>query len=127
MDHTTFEATMAYYNYRELHQMGAFRRSPGEWVKAMVPSHRADTPLDVRCLPDSPVRCMILVLKGRIDSWLEADVGRADLAGAAHLQLISGVVQLRPEDAVLEAMLRGWRAQQTARGLREEPSRRGSG
>jgi site-specific recombinase XerD len=63
---------------------------------------------------------MILVLKGRIDSWLEADVGRADLAGAAHLQLISGVVQLRPEDAVLEAMLRGWRAQQTARGLRED-------
>ena len=63
---------------------------------------------------------MILALKGRIDSWLEADVGRADLAGAAHLQLISGVVQLRPEDAVLEAMLRGWRAQQTARGLRED-------
>src|SRR4029079_16644954 len=25
-----------------------------------------------------------------------------------------------PEDAVLEAMLRGWRAQQTARGLRED-------
>ena len=35
-------------------------------------------------------------------------------------ELISGVVQLRPEDAVLEAMLRGWRAQQTARGLRED-------
>jgi integrase/recombinase XerC len=47
-------------------------------------------------------------------------VGRADLAGAAHLELISGVVQLRPEDATLEAMLRGWRAQQTARGLRED-------
>ena len=82
----------------------------------MVPPHRADTPLDVRSLPDSPVRCMILALKGRIDSGVEADVGRADLAGAAHLELISGVVQLRPEDAVLEAMLRGWRAQQTARG-----------
>ena len=31
-----------------------------------------------------------------------------------------GVVQLRPEDAMVEAMLRGWRAQQTARGLRED-------
>ena len=30
------------------------------------------------------------------------------------------MVQLRPEDAALEAMLRGWRAQQTARGLRED-------
>jgi integrase/recombinase XerC len=29
-------------------------------------------------------------------------------------------VQLRPEDAALEAMLSGWRAQQTARGLRED-------
>ena len=45
---------------------------------------------------------------------------RADLAGAAHLELVSGVVQLRPEDAMVEAMLRGWRAQQTARGLRED-------
>lgn len=45
---------------------------------------------------------------------------RVDLAGAAHLELVSGVVQLRPEDAIVEAMLRGWRAQQTARGLRED-------
>ena len=45
-------------------------------------------------------------------------MGRVDLAGAAHLELVSGVVQLRPEDAMFEAMLRGWRAQQTARGLR---------
>ena len=45
---------------------------------------------------------------------------RVDLAGAAHLELVDGVVQLRPEDAMVEAMLRGWRAQQTARGLREE-------
>ncbi|GAB3284761.1 phage integrase N-terminal SAM-like domain-containing protein [Kineosporia babensis] len=43
-----------------------------------------------------------------------------DLAGAAHLELLSGVVRLRPQDAMSEAMLRGWRAQQTARGLREE-------
>ncbi len=47
-------------------------------------------------------------------------MARVDLAGAAHLELVSGVVQLRPEDAVLEAMLRGWRAQQVARGLRED-------
>src|SRR6266511_708953 len=39
---------------------------------------------------------------------------------APALELVSGVVQLRPEDAMFEAMLRGWRAQQTARGLRED-------
>ena len=49
----------------------------------------------------------------------EVVVGREGLAGAAHLQLVSGVVQLRPEDAMVEAMLKGWRAQQTARGLQE--------
>jgi hypothetical protein len=32
---------------------------------------------------------------------------------------MSGVVQLRPEDAMFEAMLGGWRAQQTTRGLQE--------
>lgn len=47
-------------------------------------------------------------------------MARADLAGAAHLELVSGVVQLRPEEAMFEAMLHGWRAQQTARGLRED-------
>lgn len=47
-------------------------------------------------------------------------MGRVDLAGAAHLEMVSGVAQLRPEDAMVEAMLRGWRAQQVARGLREE-------
>lgn len=44
---------------------------------------------------------------------------RGELAGAARLELVSGVAQLRPEDAMFAAMLRGWRAQQTARGLRE--------
>jgi site-specific recombinase XerD len=44
-------------------------------------------------------------------------VGRGGLAGSAQLELISGVVHLRPQDAMFEAMLRGWRAQQTARGL----------
>ena len=45
---------------------------------------------------------------------------RVDLAGAAHLELVSGVAQLRPEDAMVEAMLRGWRAQQAARRLQED-------
>jgi integrase/recombinase XerC len=47
-------------------------------------------------------------------------LGRVDLAGAAHLELVCGVAQLRPEDAMFEAMLRGWRAQQKARGLRDD-------
>jgi Phage integrase, N-terminal SAM-like domain len=46
-------------------------------------------------------------------------MGRVDLAGVAHLELVSGVVQLHPEDVMAEAMLSGWRAQQVARGLRE--------
>jgi integrase/recombinase XerC len=50
---------------------------------------------------------------------LEGGLGRGDLAGAAHLELVSGVVPLRPEDAMTEAMLRGWRAQQKARGLQD--------
>jgi integrase/recombinase XerC len=51
---------------------------------------------------------------------LEGGLGRSDLAGAAHLELVSGVAQLRPEDAMVDAMLRGWRAQQKARGMRDE-------
>ena len=43
---------------------------------------------------------------------------RVGLVGAASGQLADGVVQLRPEEAMVEAMLQGWRAQQTARGLR---------
>jgi integrase/recombinase XerC len=50
---------------------------------------------------------------------LEGGLGRGDLAGAAHLELVSGVVPLRPEDAMTEAMLHGWRAQQKARGLQD--------
>ena len=46
-------------------------------------------------------------------------MGRGDLAGAAHLELLSGVVPLRPEDAMIKAMLNGWRAQQKARGLQD--------
>jgi integrase/recombinase XerC len=63
---------------------------------------------------------MISASEERGDSGLEANVGRPDLAGAAHLELVSGVVQLRPEEAMVEAMLRGWRAQQAARGLQED-------
>src|SRR5690242_5133821 len=51
-----------------------------------------------------------------LEGWLR----RGDLAGAARLELVSGVVHLRPEDAMFEAMLRGWQAQQVARGLRED-------
>ncbi|MGO8728244.1 MAG: tyrosine-type recombinase/integrase [Streptosporangiaceae bacterium] len=47
-------------------------------------------------------------------------MARGELAGSAHLELVSGVAHLRPEDAMFEAMLRGWRAQQIARGLRSE-------
>jgi hypothetical protein len=32
---------------------------------------------------------------------------RVDVAGAAHLAMVSGVVQLRQEDAMVGAMLRG--------------------
>ncbi len=45
-------------------------------------------------------------------------MGRVVLAGAASAELVGGVRQLRPEEAMADAMLRGWRAQQTARGLR---------
>jgi len=44
-------------------------------------------------------------------------VGQGGLAGSARMELVSGVVHLRPQDAMFEAMLRGWRAQQAARGL----------
>jgi integrase/recombinase XerC len=47
-------------------------------------------------------------------------VGRVDLAGAAHLELARGVRHLHPEEATFAAMLRGWRAQQQARMLREK-------
>src|SRR5260370_30102218 len=61
---------------------------------------------------DPPVR------RSRFAGW-EGWMGRVDMAGAAHLELVSGVVQLHPEDVMVEAMLSGWRAQQMARGLRE--------
>ncbi len=63
---------------------------------------------------------MILALDGGCFCWSGGRVGRADLTGSARLELVSGVVQLRPEDAMFEAMVSGWRAQQAARGLRED-------
>ncbi len=46
-------------------------------------------------------------------------MGRAaDLAGAAHLVLVDGVVHLDPASAVFEAMLEGWTRQQRTRFLR---------
>ncbi len=47
-------------------------------------------------------------------------MGRGDLAGSAQLELVSGVAHLRPEDALFDAMLHGFQAQQLARGLRRE-------
>src|SRR5262249_27095419 len=55
-----------------------------------------------------------------IRARLEGGLGRVDLAGAAHLELVSGVVRLRPEDAMAAAMLRAWRPQQTAPRLKED-------
>ena len=40
--------------------------------------------------------------------------------GTALLELVSRVAQLRPEDAMFDAMLRAWRAQQELRGMRDE-------
>ncbi len=71
---------------------------------------------DLHGLHGDPVLCKIPPSDGR-GRW----GGRVGWDGviwrAPRLELVSGVVQLRPEDAMVEAMLRGWRAQQTARGL----------
>ncbi|MFF0524402.1 tyrosine-type recombinase/integrase [Actinomadura nitritigenes] len=44
----------------------------------------------------------------------------AGLPGAAHLELVDGVVHLDPKPAVFEAMLAGWGRQQRTRFLNEE-------
>jgi hypothetical protein len=41
------------------------------------------------------------------------------LPGSACLFLVDNVVHLEPEPAILEAMLEGWRRQQSARFLRQ--------
>ena len=43
----------------------------------------------------------------------------ADLPGAAHLELVDGVVYLDPKPALLEAMLAGWARQQRTRFLKD--------
>jgi integrase/recombinase XerC len=67
------------------------------------------------------------VFKRKRFEGLEGGLGRGDLAGAAHLELVSGVAQLRPEEAMLDAMLRGWRAQQKSRGMRMRRPLTGNG
>jgi hypothetical protein len=42
------------------------------------------------------------------------------LPGCARLELAQGVVPLKPEEAVFEAMLAGWARQQQTRFLRED-------
>ncbi len=59
---------------------------------------------------------MILAYNGRA----EGSVGNDQLASSAQLELVSGVAHLRPEDAMFDAMLHGFRAQQISRGLRPE-------
>jgi hypothetical protein len=44
----------------------------------------------------------------------------ADLPGAAHLELVDGVIHLDPKPAALEAMLAGWVRQQQTRFLNEQ-------
>ena len=51
---------------------------------------------------------------------LEWCISKVALAGSAHLALVSGVVQLRPEDAMFERDAAGLRAQQKSRGLQDE-------
>src|SRR5712692_10857969 len=52
---------------------------------------------------------------------MEAGVAQAaDLPGAAHLELVDGVVHLDPKPALLEAMLAGWARQQRTRFLNED-------
>ncbi|MEU9165808.1 tyrosine-type recombinase/integrase [Streptomyces sp. NPDC048424] len=42
------------------------------------------------------------------------------LAGTARLELVAGVAHLRPQEALFEAMLCGWKAQQMARGVKKD-------
>ena len=44
---------------------------------------------------------------------------RKELAGSARLVMVQGATLLRPEQAVFEAMLAGWRCQQRSRLLAE--------
>jgi integrase/recombinase XerC len=48
---------------------------------------------------------------------------QVDVAGAAHLVVVSGAPLLRPDVQVFEAMLDGWTNQQMARNLATETIR----
>jgi len=52
-------------------------------------------------------------------------VARGDLAGSAQLELVSGVAQLHREDAMFDAMLRGFRASRWLVGFGRRPSMAG--
>ena len=52
-----------------------------------------------------------------------SDAGNG-LPGAAHLVLVEGIGLLRPESAVLEAMVQGWERQQRVRFLKADTMRR---
>ena len=68
---------------------------------------RGNWVVELRVWYVDPVGCRIGPLDGSGSGALEgARVARADLAGAAHLELVSGVVQLRPEEAMFEALCR---------------------
>ena len=43
--------------------------------------------------------------------------GPIEVAGAAHLVVVSGATMLRPDAQLFDAMLQGWSCQQTARRL----------
>jgi len=86
----------------------------------MVARRLSDTPIDLRCLNCSPVGCMILALRGGVDPGWEA-VWCGRIWRVRRIWSWSpGWCSCGREDAVLEAMLSGWRAQQTARGLCED-------
>ncbi|MFJ6945518.1 hypothetical protein ACISU4_12890 [Streptomyces wuyuanensis] len=78
----------------------------------------------VTAVVNAGLACWSTSRAGRLEPLVErlatAEYLAAALAGSAQLELVSGVVQLLPEDAMFDAMLRGWRAQQKLRGLKDE-------
>jgi integrase len=52
-------------------------------------------------------------------AWMGGLVSGARVAGSAALTLVTGQTRVRPEPALFEAMLAGWRSQQLSRRLTE--------
>jgi hypothetical protein len=76
---------------------------------------------DLRVRNGAPVGCRISPLDGCGSGAVEGSEWRELISrGPRVLSWCLVSPQLRPQDAIVEAMLRGWRAQQTARGLRED-------